>query len=66
MNCVFRFSLQTMSETFIVRNVEQDVTINEHRCSCKVPVTLKQSLKFNFLNRHLKNSQILTFKIRGH
>jgi len=62
-NCVFWFSLYTLSETFIVRQIERSITINEHMSSCKVPVTMnKFSLKFNFLNRFLKKSQILIFK----
>jgi len=65
-NCVFWFSLQTLSETFIVRQIERGISINEQMSSCKVPVTMnKFSIKFNFLNRFFKNSQILIF-IYGH
>jgi hypothetical protein len=36
--CVFRFSLQLLSETFLIlRRNEHDFTINVHRSSCKVP-----------------------------
>jgi len=48
------------------KKIERGVIINEHRSSCKVTVTTnKFSLEFNFLNRFLKNSQILIF-IYGH
>jgi len=62
-NCLFWFSLQSVYETFIVRQIERGITINEHMSSCKVPVPMnKFSLKLKFLNRFLKNSQILIFK----
>jgi len=32
-----------MTETFIVRNIEQDIIKNNHRSSCKVSVTKKFS-----------------------
>jgi hypothetical protein len=36
---VFFYSLQFLSETFIIlRRIQLDITINVHRFSCKVPV----------------------------
>jgi len=37
--CVFRFSLQLLSETFhILRRTERDMIKTVHRSACKVPV----------------------------
>jgi hypothetical protein len=34
-------SLQLFAETFLIlRRIQRDITINVHRSSCKVPVTL--------------------------
>jgi hypothetical protein len=39
--CVFWFSLQLLSETFLIlRRIKRDDTINVHRSSCEVPVSL--------------------------
>jgi hypothetical protein len=39
--CVFWFSLQLLSETFlIIRIIQPDIIINVHRSSCKVPLLL--------------------------
>ena len=39
--CVFWFSLQLLSETFLLlRRTERDIVVNVHSCSCKVPVFL--------------------------
>ena len=39
--CVFWFSLQSLSETFLVlRRIHRDTIVNVHRSSCKVPVIL--------------------------
>ena len=39
--CVFWFSLQLLSETFlIIRRIKRDIVINVHWSSCKVPVIL--------------------------
>ena len=39
--CVFLFSLQILSETFLtVRRIQRDTIINVRRSSCKVPVVL--------------------------
>jgi hypothetical protein len=38
---VFRFSLQLLSETFLILiRTQRDIIINVHRSSCKVPVIL--------------------------
>ena len=37
----FSVSLQLLSETFLIlRRILRDITINVHRSSCKVPVSL--------------------------
>jgi hypothetical protein len=57
------FSLQTMSETFIVRRYKQDFIINEHTSLSKVTVTIVRfSLKLKFIKRFLKYTQVLIFK----
>ena len=39
--CVFSFSLQILSQTFLIlRKRERDIIINVHESSCKVPVIL--------------------------
>ena len=39
--CVFGFSLQLLSETFlIIRRIQRDIVINVKTTSCKVPVIL--------------------------
>jgi hypothetical protein len=39
--CVFWFSLQLLSETFLIlRRIQRDIIINVHRSSCKVPLLL--------------------------
>jgi hypothetical protein len=39
--CPFWFSLQLLSETFLViKRIQRDIIINVHRCSCKVPLLL--------------------------
>jgi len=39
--CVFGFSLQILSETFLIlRRIYRDSTINVYQSSCKVPVIL--------------------------
>jgi hypothetical protein len=40
-NCVFWFSLQLLSQIFLIlRRIEPHIIINVHRSSCKVPVIL--------------------------
>jgi len=65
--CVFRFSLQSLSETFlIVRRTEPDMIKNVNWSSCKVPVFLVRFYwNLNFFNKVSKNTQISHFiKIR--
>jgi hypothetical protein len=58
--CVFWFSLQLLSVTFLIlRIVRRDIIITLHRFSCKAPVILVRFLwKLNFLDRFSKNNQI--------
>jgi len=52
-----------MSETLIVRRCKQDFIINEHTSLSKVTVTIVRfSLKWKFLNRFLKYTQVIIFK----
>ena len=55
MKCVFWFSLQFLSETFIVlRRIHWDIT-NLRVFSCKVPVTpVRFKINLSFLDRHSK------------
>jgi len=58
--CVFWFSLQLSSETSLfLRRIRQDIIINMHMPSCKVPVILVRFLiKCEFSQLLSKNSQI--------
>jgi len=61
--CVFWFSLQLLSETFLIlRWTEGDIIKNVYQSSCKVPVIL---VRFQWtskcLDRLSKNAQILNF-----
>ena len=61
--CVFWFSLQPLTEAFIVRQTERDIIINEHTPSCKLAdILVSYSLKLNFLYRRLTISQVLIIK----
>ena len=65
--CVFWFSLQLLSETFLVlRRTERDVIKKVNTSSSKVPFILVRFLSnFNFLDSFSKNCQISNFmKIR--
>jgi len=61
--CVFWFSLQLLSETFlIIRRNERDMIVNVYRSACKVPVILVRLLwNFNFLDRFSKKSSNIKF-----
>jgi hypothetical protein len=57
--CVL-ISLQLLSQAFpIFRRIQWDVIINLHKFSCKAPIILVILIKLDFLDRLLKNSQIL-------
>jgi len=65
--CVFWFTLQILSEMFIIlRRNERDFIINVHRSSRGVPdILVRLQRNLNFLNRVLKISQISNYtKIR--
>ena len=58
--CLFWFSLQILSETFlIIRRIQRVIITNVHMYSHKVPVTfVRFEWNLNFLNRFLTNPQI--------
>jgi hypothetical protein len=58
--CVFWFSLQFLSEIFLIlRRTERDMIRNIYRSSCKVPVIIVRfEWNFTFLERFSKNTQI--------
>jgi len=67
-NCVFRVSLQLLSEIFfILGRTERDMIENIYWSSCKVPVILVRfQWKLHLLERFSKNPQIPNFmKIRS-
>ena len=45
--CVFWFSLQLLSQIFLILRNEQDIFINVHRLSCKLPIILANLLIFS-------------------
>ena len=59
--CVFWFSVQLLSETFLIlRRTERDMIKNVYRSSCTVPVivVVRFSVNCSFLDIISKNSQI--------
>jgi hypothetical protein len=61
--CLLRFSLQFLSETFLIlMRSERDITRNVNRSSCKGPVVLVRfEQNLNFLHRFLKKSSNMKF-----
>jgi hypothetical protein len=61
-------SLEILSETLLsLRRIQGDITINVHKCSCKVPIIVVIFLKsFNFLDKFLGSPELSNFmKIRS-
>ena len=57
--CVLWFSLQLLSETFLITRIQRDININVHISSCKVPVILFRFWSnLKHLDRFSKNPQI--------
>ena len=61
--CMLWFSLEVLSETFlIIRRIQRDIIINAHSSSCTVHFTLfRFSWNFNFLDRFSKNFSNINF-----
>jgi hypothetical protein len=60
--CVFWFSLQLLSVTFLTLGTEWDVIKNVFWTSCKVPIiVVRFKWNMNFRDRFLKNTQVLNF-----
>jgi hypothetical protein len=59
--CVFWFSLQLISETFIILRNERDIIINIPRCSCRVPVILVRFNKKWIVYKHFR--RVLEYQI---
>ena len=68
--CVFWFSLQRLSETFLIsRRSERNIIITVHSCSVKYPLLFRLSSNVNFLDafskkKKQKNSNIKLTKFR--
>ena len=56
--CVFRVSVQFLSETFLIlRRSERDMIKNVYRSSCRVPVLCQILLTLEFLDRFSENTK---------
>ena len=57
--CVFWFSLQLLSETYLIlRRTERDILINVYKPSCKISfIILRFEWDLNFLDRFSKNTK---------
>ena len=61
-NCVFWFSLQCSSETFLIHRITQRyIIINTHSVDLKYPLFWSEFKEINFLDRLAKNPQVLNF-----
>jgi hypothetical protein len=63
---VFWFSLQLLSETFILRRIQRDVIIKVNKLSCKLStIIVRFKSNLSFLDKFSKNTKIWNFiKIR--
>jgi hypothetical protein len=60
--CVFWFSVQLWSETFLIlRRIQRDIIINVHRFSCKVPLLLSDFNKTSIFSTDIR--KILKYQI---
>ena len=60
--CVFWFSLQILSITFLIlRRIQRDFIVNVHRSSCKVPVA-RFWWNLNILDRFFSKKKILAYQ----
>jgi hypothetical protein len=59
-SCVFWFSLQRLSVTFLILSiVESDIVMKEHLSSCRVPeILVRFQRNFDFLDRLSKSTHI--------
>ena len=67
--CVFWFSLQLLSETFVIlRIIQRDMIKNVYRSSCKVPVIVNKRVQLDAtVCRHLFTAQSLyMFRVSQH
>jgi len=61
--CVFSFSVQLLSEKFLIlRRIQRDTVTKVHRASCKVRgILVRFEWNLNFLGRFSKNPQRIKF-----
>jgi hypothetical protein len=60
--CFFLFSLQRLSETFLIlRRIDRDIIINVQRSSCKVPLLLSDINKTWIFSIYIQKIRDITF-----